>query len=69
MIDVERCVSWWRASRSECRSDPFNIFYSYALVEFWVQACGYDWLTPDTRPWCRITVSHQLIRCCWPLDV
>ena len=44
------------------------VFYSYALAEFWVQASGYDWHTPDTRPWCRTTVSRQLTRCCWPPD-
>lgn len=43
-------------------------FYSYALAEFWVQASGSDWLTPDTRPWCRTTVSRQLTRCCSPPD-
>lgn len=44
------------------------LFYSYALVEFWVRAFGCDWLTPDTRPWYRSTASCRRTRCCSPRD-
>lgn len=44
------------------------LFYSYALVEFWVRAFGCDWLTPDTRPWYHSTASCRRTRCCSPRD-
>lgn len=49
-------------------TDTGNLFYSYALAEFWVRAFGCDWLTPDTRPWCRSTASCRRIRCYSPRD-
>lgn len=49
-------------------TDAGNLFYSYALAEFWVRAFGCDWLTPDMRPWCRSTASCRRIRCCSPRD-